>query len=278
VADFFASFGAPDDRLRVVANGVWIEPRQLDGRDWEPSRRPGPLALAFLGPVLAHKGLGRLLEALALARLDAVELTTFGPVEDAAVARELYSRAAEIPGLRFRMYGEYEPEELPLLLEETDCVVVPSQWPETFCLVAREAHVRGLPAIVSRIGALPDGVIDGENGFTFDPDRADELAGILRRLAAEPELLERLREGARRTPVPTLREHVTGLREVYREALEERARDRRPRASDLDEIAALEDALSAAGFGDGPRAGEVVHNRPPSLHILQPVSTGEAHR
>ena len=278
VADFFERFGAPDDRLRVVANGVWIDPGRLDGEDRAAPRRRGPLALAFLGPVLAHKGLGRLLEALALARLDAVELTTFGPVEDVAVARELYSRAAEIPGLRFRMYGEYEPEELPLLLEETDCVVVPSQWPETFCLVAREAHVRGLPAIVSRIGALPDGVVDGENGFTFEPDRADELAAILRRLTGEPELLDRLRDGARRTRVPTLREHVTGLREVYGEALAERARDRRPQASDLEEIAALEDALTAVGFGDGPRAAEIIHDRPPSLHILQPAPTGEAHR
>lgn len=257
-ADFFAGIGAPADRLRAVSNGVWINRDSAPDDDWSTPGERGRLSLAFLGAALPHKGLDVVLEALGQARLDAVDLTTFGPVGDDGTATRLYARAEGIPGLTLRMYGEYEPHELPPLLHDVDCVVVPSQWPETFCLVAWEALARGIPVVVSRMGALPDAVDNGVNGFVYEHDRPDELAGILRRLAEEEGLVARLREGARETRIPTLADHVSNLEGIYREAIEEARSGRRQTAAGLDEVVALEEALAASGFGDPApwRAGE----------------------
>ena len=104
------------------------------------------------------------------------------------------------------------------LLADADCVVMPSQWPETFGIVAREALVRGVPVVVARVGGLADAVDEGRNGFTFAPDRTDELADILRRLARDDDLVRRLRRGARETRVVSSAEHAAATRAVYAEA------------------------------------------------------------
>jgi glycosyltransferase involved in cell wall biosynthesis len=254
VAGAFARLGVDAGRLRVVPNGVWVERAGWTSESWPTPHERGRLALAFLGAVLPHKGLRRLLEALARARLDAVDLTVFGPVGDQDFARDLCRSAAEVEGLRFRLYGEYQPEEIPALLQDVDCVVVPSQWPETFCLVAREALARGIPVAVSRLGALPDAVEHGRNGFVFDHDRPEQLAELLARLVREPDLVRDLRAGARATPIPTLSDHVRELRGVYREALDERDRSGAQPTAALAELMALEQSLEELGFG-APRAG-----------------------
>ena len=48
-----------------------------------------------------------------------------------------------------------------------------------------------MPPIVTALGSFRDRVVDGENGFLFAPDK-DALAELVRRLHAQPELLERV--------------------------------------------------------------------------------------
>ncbi|CAN5259524.1 hypothetical protein BH18GEM1_BH18GEM1_07820 [soil metagenome] len=249
VADFFARFGADRERLRVIPNGIWIQSADPLADLRSTPKERGRLVLAYLGAVLPHKGLHVVLEALELAGLQAVELSAFGPVGNGAYVSELYARAETVPGLHFRLCGEYESGELPALLHDVDCVIVPSQWPETFCLVAREALARGIPVVVARMGALPDSVIEGVNGFVFDHDRPDALGAVLRRLAEEEDLVPRLRAGARATAVPVLAEHTVALRAIYREALDEAARGAVASEADLTEIAVLEGMLGELGFG-----------------------------
>jgi glycosyltransferase involved in cell wall biosynthesis len=251
-AEFFASFGADVERLEVVANGIWIAradaQRDLAAGVFLKQRDRNRLALAFMGAVLPHKGLKVLLRALEEARLGAVDLVAFGPAGDRIYAREMYALACGIPGLNFRIYGAYEPEDLPLLLEDVDCVVVPSLWPETFCLVAREALARGVPVVAAQAGALADDVIDGNNGFVFQPERIDQLAAILRRLDGEPGLLARLRSGALATRISTMDDHVKTLRGSYGAALRRAARARRVPRQDRDDLLALQQMLESCGF------------------------------
>jgi glycosyltransferase involved in cell wall biosynthesis len=60
-----------------------------------------------------------------------------------------------------------------------------------------EAGVAGRPAVATRVGGVPEMVIDGENGFLIDPDDPDALADRLRRLVDDPGLRRRLGEAAR---------------------------------------------------------------------------------
>ena len=71
---------------------------------------------------------------------------------------------------------------------------------EQWGLVVNEAMAVGLPVIVSdRCGCARDLVLDGENGFSFSPDRPKELTQLLRRcVRMEREDLERLADRGRR--------------------------------------------------------------------------------
>ncbi len=67
-------------------------------------------------------------------------------------------------------------------LDAADVVLLPSDEPEPFGLVAIEAFARGRPVIASSAGGLADIVTDGSDGWTFPPRDAEALARILGRL------------------------------------------------------------------------------------------------
>jgi glycosyltransferase involved in cell wall biosynthesis len=204
--------------------------------------------------VTPHKGPHVILEALRIADLGRVDLLVLGqsdPNKREYVA-ELRERAATIPGLQMRLYGSYQRAELPHLLRDVDCVVVPSLVPEAGPIVPREALARGVPIVAARLGALPELVAEGENGFTFEPTRPGELAAILRRLARDEGLLDRLRQGVRNTPVVTVAGHAEAVRAVYREAAEDILYKSSPCGADALETRFLHEALIGLRFGADP--------------------------
>jgi glycosyltransferase involved in cell wall biosynthesis len=235
VASYFEKLGTDVSRMRVVANGAVVDPssRLVSPRPRQPGE---PLKLACLGAIVPHKGAHILLEAVKLSQRP-VEVFLLG-IYIPEYARQLRLQAETIPGLKLRMYGKYSPSELPHLLPDIDCVVVPSQVPETFSITTREALSAGIPVLVARLGALPEAVIENHNGFCFDPGRPDELAGLITTLAEDPECLSRLRRGASRTPIRTVSENADAIKTVYTEAIDECCRHR-SKVTDLEEFAVV---------------------------------------
>lgn len=64
-------------------------------------------------------------------------------------------------------------------VEAADVVLVPSDQPEPFGLVAIEAFARGRPVVASAAGGLADVVTPGSDGWTFPPGDADALTKVL---------------------------------------------------------------------------------------------------
>jgi glycosyltransferase involved in cell wall biosynthesis len=209
VADYFRRRQGQSIPIQVIPNGVAFGNDRLPA----PKPRKGSLHLASLGPVTPHKGAHVAVEALRRASLPAARYTLFGAVEQPYM-RELRGAAARVDGLELRSYGPYEPASLPLLLADVDAVVIPSVVWETFSIVAREAMACGLPVIASRLGALPEAVREGENGLLFAAQATSELAVILQTLDADRSALTRLSEGIRRTDWITVGERARRLEEV----------------------------------------------------------------
>src|SRR5207244_8460854 len=73
---------------------------------------------------------------------------------------------------------------------------------EGFGLVTLEAALFGVPSVSTRVGGVPEAVVDGETGLLADPDSDEDLAEKLGRLLRDDELSRRLggvaRERARR--------------------------------------------------------------------------------
>ena len=67
-------------------------------------------------------------------------------------------------------------------IDDADVVLVPSDRPEPFGLVAIEAFARGRPVIASAGGGLVDIVESGVDGWLFPPGDAPAMAAVFRRL------------------------------------------------------------------------------------------------
>jgi glycosyltransferase involved in cell wall biosynthesis len=72
--------------------------------------------------------------------------------------------------------------------------VAPSIWPEPCPTVVMEAMASGRPVVGSRIGGLPDLIVDGETGVLVAPGDPEALRLASARLLGDPALRRRLGE------------------------------------------------------------------------------------
>jgi glycogen(starch) synthase len=83
-------------------------------------------------------------------------------------------------------------------LREALCLVCPSRR-EAFGIVNVEAFASGIPVVASRVGGIPDIVIDGFNGLLAEPDTPIDLAEKLDMILRDPVLRRRLATNALKT-------------------------------------------------------------------------------
>ena len=72
-----------------------------------------------------------------------------------------------------------EVDDIEAYIDESDFMIVPSDAPEPFGLVAIEAFSRGRGVIASNAGGLADIVTNREDGYLFTPGSTTELSEIL---------------------------------------------------------------------------------------------------
>lgn len=99
--------------------------------------------------------------------------------------------------------------------------IVPSVWPEPCPTVALEGMATGCPIIASRIGGLPDLVVDGETGFLVPPGDAEALQQTMARLLTDSELRERMGQAGKRKVIEFQASTVVPrIEEVYRQVIQ----------------------------------------------------------
>ena len=73
-------------------------------------------------------------------------------------------------------------------LRAFDLMVWPSLW-ESLPIGLLEAMACELPVVASRVGGIPEAVLDGVNGRLIEPGNAEQLAAVLGELLADPDRL-----------------------------------------------------------------------------------------
>jgi len=190
-----AHYPALADRVVTIYNGVDTDafaPGAHREQARELRRRLGvaedALLAVFVGSEWERKGLGPLIEALALA-----------PEWQLAVAgagdRDAYGALAESHGVASAIHWLGELRDVEAVYEMADAFVLPSAY-ETFSLVTFEAAASGLPILAAPVNGVRELIDDGRNGLLITREPA-VIAERLRRLGSTPELRAHLGEQAR---------------------------------------------------------------------------------
>jgi len=220
-ARYVRSFGVPESKVFRVYQAIDVE-RFATAADRDAGARDG---LLFVGSGEPRKGLRGLLTQLArwaAAHPDrSVSLRIAG-----ADATCLGSERPDLPdNLTLHWLGPVPYERMPELYAEAAVLAFPTLADE-WGLVVNEALAAGLPVLGSRYSqAVEELVADGETGWTFRPDRADEFAAALdRALTAPRDELARAAARARRRGAEIDFDSVaTRMLEAIRSARERRA-------------------------------------------------------
>jgi glycosyltransferase involved in cell wall biosynthesis len=157
----------------------------------------GDVCFLFAGKLVEKKRVFDLLAAFASAHKSAsqISLLIVGTGKLMGRAR----RWVKQHRLRANFTGFLNQTEMIHAYVATDCLVLPSDYSETWGVVVNEAMACGLPAVVSdRVGCGPDLVRDRVTGRTFPFGEVKALASILVELAEKPSSLKAMGKAARR--------------------------------------------------------------------------------
>jgi glycosyltransferase involved in cell wall biosynthesis len=214
---------APSDHVRnrhleaqLVAPELALTIRQ--GTDPAPAQaRPvdglAKPRLGYLGTLSRIKGVATLVDSFASAPPHwRLAIAGSGDLEPL-----VHARAADDPRISF--HGRVEDEAKEAFLAELDLLVIPSEWEENAPLVAVEAAVRGLPAVVSDRGGLPE-TAEAEVFRARDPEA---LRAAVSHLVETPALLaERSRSLLERREEFLWSTHVARLERALAQVASER--------------------------------------------------------
>jgi glycosyltransferase involved in cell wall biosynthesis len=180
-ASFVEDYACPPDRVIAIPPGVDLDLFRPAAR---PSRIP---RILFVGGDFRRKGGDLLVDAFRGRLRGRAELDL---VTSAAAP------VAEEAGVRLHVGVKPNSERLLALYAGADVLALPTS-ADCLPLVALEAAACGLPIVCTRVGGLPEAVVDGETGWVIPPGDRGSLADALERLVSDGELRARMGRSAR---------------------------------------------------------------------------------
>ncbi len=189
--DVLRLYGLPPEKVHGVFSGYDARRFHPDGPA-VPHASGEPYAL-YVGNVLPHKNLGRLVEAFAAAAARGPGRLVLCGGGRARHVEPLRARIAALGlGGRVEWRAYATPDELPALYRGARMLLLPSLY-EGFGLTALEAMACGTAVVASNTSSIPEVV--GDAALLVDPLDTGALADAIARLFADDRLAKEL--GAR---------------------------------------------------------------------------------
>jgi glycosyltransferase involved in cell wall biosynthesis len=163
--------GANPDKIIVLPNAV-SGPNAVNA-----SEKQLPIHILFLGKLCPEKGTNELLTALGSEAVRSLDwnatIAGNGEVSN-------YRFLAQSLGIqeRVRFPGWVGPEETEELLSKSSILVLPSH-AENLPLCILEAMAFGVCPVATPVGAIPDVICDGQNGFIVPVDDVERLSSTI---------------------------------------------------------------------------------------------------
>jgi glycosyltransferase involved in cell wall biosynthesis len=178
----------PEVPWTIIHNGLTL--------DKAPFQEKRSDAFCFVGRIDPEKGAVDAIDVASRAGRPLRIAAKVGNMpEQRAYYEDVFRPALERAGHDVEYLGELNPADRDHLFADSYATLMPGAWPEPFGLVSIESLACGTPVIGRRVGALPEIIREGVDGF-FGDDAigmaffADRIAG-LDRVAMRERVLER---------------------------------------------------------------------------------------
>jgi glycosyltransferase involved in cell wall biosynthesis len=189
------TYSIPSEMVDVVYNGVKFDGYTFTREELDETRKqmglPDLPVILFVGRVDdPRKGLDVLIQAFRKV-LDEVDATLLVVGKgDQTIARDLAGPALD----RIVFTGFVDDITLKKCYALCDLYVCPSRL-EGFGLTILEAFAAGKPVVVTRVGAIPELVHDGQNGILVPPDSVTAMATAIVLILQDSESYEQVGRG-----------------------------------------------------------------------------------
>jgi glycosyltransferase involved in cell wall biosynthesis len=186
---------APGLPLVALPNAIDFAPYARLARG--PARESAPLRLVYIGRLAREKGLIETLQGLKLAHAQGAQaqLAIAGSGPDERRLRSLVQEMQLNGDVAF--VGPVFGDAKARLLASADVLVLASH-AEGLPYALLEGMAAGDAVIATRVGAIPDVVVDGVHGLFVPPHNPLAIGRAIARLAADRGLLARMSEACRR--------------------------------------------------------------------------------
>lgn len=174
-------------RISVVYNGIDLS--RFAGALPPPRPPSSPIIIGYVGRLDPKKGVDDLISAFARLRESHVdtELHIVGEGWDEPRLRAEASRLNVLSEVRF--WGHQD--DVISIARSFDVFVLPSL-SEGMPLTIIEMMALAVPVIATKIGGIPEQIVDGENGVLVDVRRPEQIFKNLQRLIDEPQLARQM--------------------------------------------------------------------------------------
>lgn len=196
-------------RVRVIRNGVAVD---RAATEW-----PAHGSVLVAGRLDPPKGFDIAIRALALLRRTRPHqrLRVAGGGADGARLRAVAEQVGVADHVDF--LGPLTQAQVWEAIDQAAVVVVPSLFLEGFSLVALEAAMLGRPVVATRVGGLPETVVDGVTGVLVDPGDPGALSAAVDGLLRDPDSARAMGASAQQLATRfDLAECAEGYSELYR--------------------------------------------------------------
>ena len=201
---------AKPERIHVIHNGIdtvlYRPVAESDALEKYGIDRDRPYVL-FLGRITRQKGIVHLARAISMMDKSAQVVLCAGAPDTPEIAREMEEAVAQAQRDRAGVIWirEMVPREVAIQLYSHAAVFCCPSIYEPFGIINLEAMACATPVVASRVGGIPEVVVDGETGILVpvelqegafeprDPQRfSTDLAAALNRLLSDPATGERM--------------------------------------------------------------------------------------
>lgn len=210
--EIFYEFVGNVDKIIVVhqANKVVDELWGSKTLEIEARRRLSEkLRIGYLGGVFPSKGVHNFVSAAQHFLPSDAEFHVYGFV--VAQYRQMLNHLDKKKIIIY--HNNYTEKDLERIAKEIDIGICSSIYEDPAPLVLVEMNAMRLPVLGSKIGGIPDFVVDGVTGFLFEPNDVASMVSAIRYCLLNPDVVINIRQNL--VPYYTFREYMDHIERIY---------------------------------------------------------------